>query len=182
VARLLPLICYLTGSSLSAAEVRTLEVIREADDYRLYLDVVLAGMPERVWEVITDYAHLGQLSDRIQTAKVIVEYPDGSVKVKTGIRACVLFMCKDMTQIQRLRKVHEHELVAEIMAEDSDFSAGAARWVLMPAGEEATRMQFYMWFRPDFWVPPLIGPWAIKKDLRADAQALANKIEQRVAQ
>ena len=44
-----------------------------------------------------------------------------------------------------------------------DIKAGRADWRFSAEGENTTRMVFDAEIEPDFWVPPLIGPYLIAR-------------------
>jgi hypothetical protein len=60
--------------------------------------------------------------------------------------------------------------------EQSDFKAGREQWLLEddPVG---TRVSYTHTMQPDFWIPPLLGVWGIRRALEADALSAANRIE-----
>ena len=69
-----------------------------------------------------------------------------------------------MTQVQDVKQHAGGMIEAVTVPALSDFRRGIYRWQLR--GENAaTRMRFTAVLEPDFWVPPLIGPWMIKRKL-----------------
>ena len=60
----------------------------------------------------------------------------------------------------------------------SDFRRGIYRWRLQ-SENGATRMQFTALLEPDFWVPPVIGPWLIKRKLLDEVRVTTAAIESR---
>ena len=65
----------------------------------------------------------------------------------------------------------------------SDVLYGREEWWLsdVSAGDtKATRIVYDHEVQFDFWVPPVIGPWAIKRALRSDAMKAAERLEDMV--
>ena len=62
----------------------------------------------------------------------------------------------------------------------SDLRHGYAR-VDMWQESEGTRILIRSEVEPDFWIPPLIGPWVIKKKLRSEALETVRNLERFVS-
>ena len=60
--------------------------------------------------------------------------------------------------------------------EESNFSYSRERWQLIPEGE-GTLMIYDFEMEPGFWVPPIIGPYVIKRALRSSGANAVNRIE-----
>jgi hypothetical protein len=66
---------------------------------------------------------------------------------------------------------------------DADAAIGQvaysrSRWYL-EATASGTRVTYAMEMEPDFWVPPLVGPWALKRKLVSGADDAADRLERR---
>ena len=59
-------------------------------------------------------------------------------------------------------------LHADVIPSESDFKYGHADWRMTVEGK-GSRLLFSAALTPDFWVPPLIGPYVIKKKMREEA-------------
>jgi hypothetical protein len=84
--------------------------------------------------------------------------------------------CKRVVQVQDVTRPGEYVIEAVIVPSVSDFRSGFARWQLRPQGE-STLLSFSHRFEPDFWVPPVIGPWIIKRTLISEVAETAMYIE-----
>jgi len=165
----------LASSCAQAIQLHSLKVEHNDKQYQLVLDVSLAAKPESVWLVLTDYNHLQELSEDIILSRI--EQPGEKPLVRTLVHACVLFMCHDMTQLQLMQKLGRYELQATMQAEGSDFSSGLSYWKLSKEGS-GTRLWFRSRFTPSFWVPPVVGSWAIQRAVKQDALLTAERLEQ----
>jgi hypothetical protein len=160
----------------AAARIDRLEVDRSADAYRVAMEVSLDAPPDRVWGVLTDFARLGRLSPAFREVEVLAAPPRDLARVRTLTRFCVLVFCRDNEQVQDFRHPGPRTLSALVDPALSDLREGEAYWRLDPDGP-GTRMHFRARFVPDFWVPPLIGPWAIKRTLVHEAETVSARLE-----
>ena len=67
-------------------------------------------------------------------------------------------------------------ITAVVVPKLSDFQHGYARVNIWqePTG---TRVLIRSEVRPDFWIPPIIGPWLIKRKLRSEALETVQNLE-----
>ncbi|MCU7959974.1 MAG: SRPBCC family protein [gamma proteobacterium symbiont of Bathyaustriella thionipta] len=179
MSRWLGIAALLLVGRAHALQLHSLKVARTDKQYQLMLDVSLAAKPDSVWQVLTDYQQLHRLSERIILSRI--EQPGEIPLVRTQVHACVLFMCRDVTQMQLMQKLAHYELQATMQAEGSDFSSGLSYWKLSAEGT-GTRLWFRARFTPSFWVPPVVGPWAIQRSLKQDALQTAERLEQTAQQ
>lgn len=83
------------------------------------------------------------------------------------MRDCILFFCKSIRRVEDVTYPCEHEISSVIVPHLSDFSAGESRWVFTVQNAAQTKVQFNATFTTKVWVPPFIGPRAIRKRTRA---------------
>ena len=88
----------------------------------------------------------------------------------------MLFYCKS---VERTGSV-EHEPLRYIKAtvdpEQSDFHLSNETWEFSPEGE-GTLIKYQLEMRPKFWVPPVIGPYVLKKKMADDGIEALDRIE-----
>jgi hypothetical protein len=60
--------------------------------------------------------------------------------------------------------------------QQSDFAYSREQWQLIPEGD-GTLMIYNFEMEPGFWVPPLIGPYVIKRALKAGGGNAVGRIE-----
>ena len=141
----------------------------------------LVNVPEpRVRELLTDYNDLGKINPAIEVSEILKTREPGDYQVRTVTEACVWFYCKRIHQVQDVIEAEDGSVTATVIPELSDFRNGYARLNLWqePGG---TRVLIRSEVEPDFWIPPLIGPWLIKRKLRSEALETVHNLE-RVAQ
>ena len=87
------------------ASIRMLEVTLEGDIYRTRAEALLAAPPQRVWKQLTDYDQFERLSPSIERSEVLGRTDQGGYRVRISARACVLYFCKRMQQVQTVRQL-----------------------------------------------------------------------------
>jgi hypothetical protein len=97
--------------------------------------------------------------------------------VRTVVNVCILVFCKRVQQLQHVTYPRADTIEAVIVPEGSDFRSGFARWRLASISALTTELEFNQTFEPDFWVPPLIGPWLIRRKLVGEVAETVMYIE-----
>jgi hypothetical protein len=92
------------------------------------------------------------------------------------MEGCVMLWCKSFIRNGHLLLEANSEIVAISNPDESDFTLSRERWHLVPEGE-GTLLIYEFEMEPDFWVPPVIGPFLIMRALRAGAERAINRIE-----
>ena len=88
----------------------------------------------------------------------------------------MLLYCRDVSQTQDMVQSPGFVIVADILPQDSDFRSGRAHWRLSAEGD-ATLLRFHAEIVPAFFMPPLIGPWLIKREMVSQMTEIVRLIE-----
>lgn len=155
-----------------AATVTSLHVERHAKAYAVRARIRLAAPLGPAYAAATDFARLPDYSSMIESTHLI-----GVDELSSRMRLCVLWYCKTVHQVMRYRLVPARRIDMQVVPGRGDLSAGQAHWHFAADGAHATDLHFNARIVPDFWVPPLIGPWAIARALRKQVTATATAIE-----
>lgn len=136
----------------------------------------LDASASEAWAVLADPDALSKLNDAIHQ----IDYSDSpdkqaSRRAASVIRLCVLFFCKHLNQTQDLYQRPNH-LQAKVIPELSDFHYGYGDWKIADKGGLA-QLTFTAALEPKFWIPPLIGPWVIRRKLAKEAEVTMENIE-----
>lgn len=174
---MLALLALLVASQpLSAAEVRSVHVVREDGGYTLSFELDLALDPERVHALLTDYAALPSMIDPLKDSEVLARYNDGRMRVRLDFEGCVAVFCKTIRQTKDVERAVDLDIKTVIVPEAGDLQWGWERWQIR--GQKGrTQLQYYAQFVPDFFVPPLLTSWVLKSELRKVLQVTGQKME-----
>lgn len=162
-----------------AGEVIHSHVQHEGDTYHASIEMQINAPSKEVYALFTDFNYLSRLSDNITDSHIIEEDPpEYTVLVET--HNCVLFFCKDIQQTQQVSELGEGYISVDDVKGQSDFVFASSRWHIRPH-KEGTRVSFSSEMKPDFWLPPFLGPWLFKKSLIEETQNMIEQLEKLAA-
>jgi hypothetical protein len=161
---LLALLLFMPAAA-PAGEILASSVTHARGRYDLAITARINAPGDAVLRAITDYSNLAAINPDIEVSELLGTSPDGVSTVRTVIHVCILVFCKQVEQLQYVTYPDAGTIEAVIVPERSDFRSGFARWQLVSTSALTTELQFTETFEPDFWVPPLIGPWLIQRKL-----------------
>lgn len=173
-----------------AAEMLELEVSRDGNRYFVDSRTLIRAPMDTVYDVLSDYEHLHELSSVIEESRVVSrDEGRGEQVVYSRLRGCVLFFCRAIERYERLTLDRPGHIRARAInpppsaAPADDGTGGHAysvsSWELTPGPDGGTEVVYSLEMEPDFWVPPLVGPWALKRKLASGAGDAATRVEQR---
>jgi hypothetical protein len=172
----LALCLYLLAQHVLAGEVINARVEHKDKRYFVELDMRIKADPKRVHQLLTDYKHLGRLNDSIKSSEIVYSLNERNHRVKVVTKACVMFFCKTIRQVQDVEQIGSNIVIATVIPELSDFDYAHARWSIEPQ-QGMTRVTFSSDLKPSFWVPPVIGPPLIKNKLHDEAISTVETLE-----
>jgi hypothetical protein len=133
--------------------------------YQVHAESVLRAEPAEVMEVLTDYANIGRIHPVVTRTEVLERRGDGA-RVRLLMRDCILFFCLDIHQTLHYRRTGPHRLEAEVEPAASDFRYGRMAWRVEETAPGTCHVRFDARMEPDFWLPPLIGTFALEQRLK----------------
>lgn len=171
------LICLLSPAS-PAAELRALEVDRdtEINQYSLRSVTWFNASPEAMYKVLTDYDLFYKFTSAIVESRNTEEDEAGRPGYYTRMEGCVLMWCRSFIRIGHLTLDPSTRIVANADPERSNFKKSRESWSLSKEGD-GTLLVYEFEMVPDFWVPPVIGPFYIKRALQSGGEKAADRIE-----
>ena len=176
--RLLPAAALLCAVALPApsADLREVTVERENDRYRLRSETWFAASKEDLYRVLTDYDLFTKITSAFVEAKNVPPGADGRPRFYTRMEGCVLMFCRSFERNGHLELDPLDEIVAVVDPLKSDFHYSRERWRLI--GDDGGTLLIYDFeMEPSFWVPPVIGPYYIKRTLREGGRDAVDRIE-----
>jgi hypothetical protein len=167
---------WLAGSQATAVTIEHIDVEKHGQAFRLKAASVVAAPPEFVFDVLMDFDNFHRLVAGIVTTRYLPPGPDGVRLGYTLINSCAWIFCKRFDKVERIWPVPKTGMVTLAVPERSDFEFYATRWRLegVPGG---TRLRFEANMRPKFWIPPLLGTWAVKRKLVYTAEEMGEVVE-----
>lgn len=169
----------LITAQAGAAQVDGVRVEHDSGRYAIRMQARLDAAPQAAFAAFTDYARLPQINDAIENVRLLSGAPAGATRLHSRVRICVTFFCRRLTQIQDLRTASgkdSYTLEAIVLRDSGDLRSGHAQWRMSACGRQ-TCLEFRAELEPDFWVPPLLGPWLIERKLQQEAVVTARGIE-----
>ena len=178
------LVALLCAAKATAYSLEAVEVEHNGDTYVIGFEVTLAANVIEVGKILDDYAMWPRLSDNITTSQLADTRPGGAQRIAVTFHACVLagLICRSLRQLKDLERLPDSRTFVSIFVSGQpDFASGFERWQLRPLPDGTTRLRYDSSFVLAFRLPPLIGPWLMKRELRREIVASAAKLERLVA-
>jgi hypothetical protein len=178
VRRLVTGLLLMPATSL-AGDILASSVSHDGDRYSLSVTALIAAPIGIVYQSITDFDNLAAINPAIEESQLLATPDAETQRVRSVIKVCILVFCKRVEQVQDVTNKEDYVIEAVMVPVHSDFRSGFARWQLT-ARDASTELLFTNTFEPDFWVPPVIGPWLIKRKLISEVAETAMYIEVKV--
>jgi hypothetical protein len=158
------------------ATIRMLEVTRRDDTYVVNFDVLLATAPAVAQAILSDYKNWPRLAENMSKPTLVETFADGRQRIRLSFRSCVLFLCKTIEQVKDIEIRPDGDIVSIMVPGDSDFRSGREHWQFDLQYGQA-RVRYHAELVPGFALPPVIGPWLLKRKLRQTLIKTATNLE-----
>lgn len=170
-------LCLLLGAEVAvAAELRAIELEREGDRFIGTAEIWLDAPRESVYEVMADWDLSTQFSSLIVESRDLETGPNGGPGFYMKNKGCVLFFCKTFEREGSVEREPYERISANADPEKSDFHMSEEVWQFEQTGG-GTLVNYRIEMNPKFWVPPVIGAYAIKRKIRKDGVEALRRIE-----
>lgn len=159
-----------------AAEVLALDVVKKYQRIVINAAISVLAPPADVYAALIDYDNFTSWSDRYRDTGYIEPAADGRPRVQSYLEGCVLFFCRTVGRVAVLDLEPTEYIRAAAEPALSDVRFGVEEWQIsaIPGGS-LVRYTHDVEFK--FWMPPVLGVWAIKRSLNRDAMKAAVQIE-----
>lgn len=174
--KLFPVIGLLASANVSGATILHAQAKYLQGRYVLAFEVVLDAELDKVWQIMTDYEHISQVSRSIVESRIIERLSENHHRVGITSKACILFFCQTVKKVDDVQTTPKNNIVIISDPSESDFSSSVERWHLLAEGAK-TRMSYTAEMEPNFFIPPVIGPWLVKSFLIEEIKATAVEVE-----
>lgn len=171
-------LCVVTTPAVTAAEILHADVVYDDQAYNVSFKVRLDAEPDDVRRIVTDHSQLTRLSPTIVKSDVVQAGPGGVTTIKLLLRPCIWIFCKQMTKVSDTQIV-DGDLVYVADPQASDFHIARER--LHIEGDTGTAHRSLVTYtarlQPKFAVPPLLGPWLIRRQILSDLTLTSERVE-----
>ena len=176
IRSLLGVLLLSVSAIVPAAEFRDIMVDREDGLYSMRSEVYFDVERKYLYRVLTDFDLFKKFTSAIVESNNVGPDEQGRPQFFARMEGCVLIWCKSLVRNGYLELEPTREIIAISDPEKSDFEISRERWQLVREGE-GTVMIYEFQMVPAFWVPPLVGPFYIKRALRSGGVDAVNRIE-----
>jgi hypothetical protein len=162
----------------TAATMDALDVTRQRGRYSLAAEARLDATPESIYAVLTNFDDNGysRISRAYKESRYLEPAADGTPVVYTRLEGCALWHCMSLERTERLETDAPLWIKSTTLPEGSNFKYSTSEWVLERDGEN-TKMTYKLEMEPDFFVPPVVGPWYLKRTLSQGGLRAVARIE-----
>ncbi|MBT8443104.1 MAG: hypothetical protein KJO13_00070 [Gammaproteobacteria bacterium] len=170
------IVAFLAARTVSSTEILDASVVKKDGVYHVFGESIVEAPPDFIFATLIDYDNFYKISSGIPETRFVESDDPDEVLAYTRIEACVMFFCRSAERLERIESTPYEEIHTQALPEHSDFEIYESRWTLS-RHDRGTRVTHEARFKPDFWMPPLISNWAIKRKLIESAENIGIRIE-----
>jgi len=178
------LLCLLSllAARAQAAQVSSVQVTRNGTRFVIEMQIAIDAPPPAVFRALQDYAEMARYNPDLRSVRVEPTTAHNRVRLFTTIHACVLIFCETMHQEQIMTATASADggaLNAVLVPHYGDFESGHGLWVVGPCRRARTQacIDVRIDLVPGFWVPPVIGPWVLRRKMDEEARRTGAGLE-----
>ena len=165
-----------------AAQVSEVHVTRSGARFLIDMHIVMDAPAPAVFRALQDYATMARYNPDLRSVRVQLTASPDRVHLFTTVHLCVLVFCKTMHQEQIMTATASPDggrLDAKLVPHGGDFKGGHGFWIVKPCptARAATCMDVRIELLPAFWVPPVIGPWVLRRKMDEEARRTGAGLE-----
>ncbi|MFT7086701.1 MAG: hypothetical protein ACJAZX_000114 [Rickettsiales bacterium] len=169
---------FLFSTQGECSEILFSKASYENGQFFIQLSSVVKATPKEVFKILTDYKHLSRISSKIIESKIIQKNADGLI-VQTIAEGCVWFFCKKIINTQKIT-INKTELWKNIQSftipSMSNLKFGKMNWIISQ-NKEGANIEYSAQIEPDFFVPPAIGTFFMKRAMLKESKSFADNVE-----
>lgn len=161
-----------------SAQVLNASVIQQQGRFIMHSETFVRAPVSKVRTLLTDYEHLPRVNRDLKKVEVL-ERLNGGVRMGVTSDFCILTICLNFVWVQDVETLPDGDIAMAIVPNQGDFRQGSGRWRLL-SDNGGTRLIFDVDLIPNFWIPPVFGPWVMKRKLADEAFETAQGLERMV--
>ena len=179
-SRTIALLLLIVGVSRAMAlNIDDLSITKQGRAYQVQMTFGVAASVDQVMAVLTDYGFPDRLDPEV-TKREVISRNGGVTRVRTEVRACAVFFCKNVVLTQDIMAV-AGAIDAHIVPDESDFRSGHFHWSVLRSDSGGSHINFEVTMEPDFFIPPLIGGYFVRRKLRLKILTAVENLESEAA-
>jgi len=169
-----------TASYCEAAQIVEVQVEQADGAYHIYFEILVNAPRDRIHDVLSDYENLHEMSPGIISSELLSGEAGGDAKIDIRLKPCVWVLCRKMRKVSMVSINAYGGIVYKTVPELSDFKGGKEQ-VIVKASQTPgqTRVTYNASLVPDFFVPPLIGSWLIRKHVIQNLEVSSKRLEEK---
>jgi len=175
--RIALLALVLVTVAVHAGEIQEVSVSHKDGVYTLDLDIIVSSRFEAVYALVTDYDRLKRISEVLIESSLLSEAGAEIKRRRLVTRICILIFCFKARMVEDVWE-DETSIITKIIPEQSDYEYGKTEWHINVVDDEHSRIRLFSELKPDFWIPPFIGPFLMKQKMMSEAKKTINHIEE----
>lgn len=163
------------NDAVPAVEDRDVHVERSRHGFSVDLQMHAPVSPSQAWAVLTDFDHMAAFVPNLKSSRV-VERGENTLKVNQSGTARYGIITIDFESVRDIRLVPEREIHSHGVGGNVKHMESVMH--LEPEAD-GTRLQYHADVEPDFWLPPLIGPSAVRHETAEQFSAILQEMARR---
>lgn len=167
-------------SGAFGGQVSFATVTRDATRFHIDFEVQVVAPVDKMKQLVGDLRNLAQLSPSTREARLLSpgEAPNTESVPWAWVilRPCVLVFCKTLKKVSRVSEGASGQTRYEAIASLSSFRSASEELVLT-GNATHTRLRYRAMLEPDFFVPPVIGPWLVRRVIVREMLTAAERAE-----
>lgn len=163
-------------AAANAAELRSVVVERDKDLFFLESEIWFDADAAALYAVFLNYDLTQEFTSFVVESRNLEPDENGRRRFYIRNHGCVWFVCRSFERTGHVEHVPNEFIRSTADAELSDFYTSIESWEFTPEGD-GTVVIYKFTFDPKFWLPPVIGPYALQRKLKLDSSRTLGRIE-----
>jgi hypothetical protein len=172
----LTVLMLLAALPARSADLLSVEVDRVDGAYTMRSEVLFEVGIEAIYETMLDWDLSTEFSSVVVESRNLEPDETGRRGYYSRNEACVAFFCASFERYGVVEHERYEFIEATVIPEKSDFHVSDERWTFRET-DGGTIVTYDLTFKPKFFVPPLIGPYMLKRKLKSGSADAIDRIE-----
>ena len=175
------LISVAYSSNSFSVELETSEVRHKDGVYTVKYSALLDAPHEQVFNIASDFNNYKLLSPSVTQSEILEDAENGHIRVRLLIRSCAAMICKTLNKVSDVTLTPLFKISSQVVKSQSSFEELSEELLLAAVPGQKTRLQYKATVNPDFFVPPVIGPWLAMRLIKRELTISTRRIEKKAS-